>query len=866
MAKSRKKPVHRTKTTAASKSARPTAATSKSSLVYQKETFQVPARLPLIPLRDVVVFPWMVYPLLVGRPASIEAVEEARRLSGREGTSLIFLAAQSDPEQEQPAPGDIFDVGVVARILQVVPLPNGMFKVVVEGMQRVVLSGIETPVQGPYHARGTLMSERGAALDARTEALMRAVVTQFAAYVDINRQIPEEVVAGVRVIHEPSRVADVVASHLSADNHDRQRLLTQADVGLRLQSVLELLASETQILELEQSIEGQVRDRMQNSQREYYLQEQMKAIREELGEGDEYAELDTLKEGVRKAGMPRAVRERAESEIEKLARMHTLSPEATVVRNYLDWLIELPWRKRTRDRLDLAEVRRILDDDHHALEKPKERILEYLAVLKMVGRIKGPILCLVGPPGTGKTSVAKSIAGALGRKFVRMSLGGVRDEAEIRGHRRTYIGALPGRIIQSMKKAGTRNPVFLLDEVDKVGADFRGDPAAALLEVLDPEQNSHFSDHYLEVEYDLSEVLFITTANTLYTIPAALHDRMETIEMPGYLEPDKLAIARDFLLPKQLETHGLKPGDILLSDRSLKAVIAGWTREAGVRNLERNLATLCRKVARQAAEAQENGKRFTLPVRITPGGLERYLGVTRYEENLSEVEDLVGAAQGLAWTASGGDLLKIEVALVPGKGKLQLTGKLGEVMKESAQAAYTFARAHAAEYGYRPDFYKDTDIHIHVPEGAIPKDGPSAGITIATALVSALSGRPVRRDLAMTGEITLRGHVLTIGGLNEKVMAARRSGIRTVILPAENERHLKEIPRGVAKGLTFIAVRTMPEVLAAALLPAPAPKSRTNTTRKQERHQKMSKPGSRPAAARRRKPGPPPAPRPGSGA
>ncbi|MFO7767596.1 MAG: endopeptidase La [bacterium] len=787
---------------------------------YLDDTYRLPERLPLVPLRDVVVFPHMVYPLLVGRPSSLESVEQARRMAGEEETALILLAAQSSSEVELPEPDDVYDVGVAARILQVVRLPSGMLKVVVEGMRRVALRDFDLSREGFHAAAPELMPEMQED-SPRTEALARSVTSHFAEYVDVHRQIPEEVVTAVNGAREPGRIADLVAGHLGSDIADRQRILTQPDVGLRLQAVLELLAAETEILSLERSIEGEVRSRMQDNQREYYLQEQMRAIREELGEDDEYAEIEELKESIEQAGMSKEAREKALAEVDKLARMHTMSPEATVVRNYLDWLVTIPWKERTEDHLDLGDVRRCLDEDHHGLEKAKERVLEYLAVMKLVGRIKGPILCLVGPPGTGKTSVARSIARSLGREFVRMSLGGVRDEAEIRGHRRTYIGALPGRMIQSMKKAGTRNPVFLLDEVDKMSSDFRGDPASALLEVLDPEQNSTFQDHYLEVEYDLSEVLFITTANTLYPIPDALRDRMEVIEMHGYLEPDKLAIARNYLLPKQLERHGLDEGAILISDNCLKDLVSGYTREAGVRNLERQLATLCRKVARKAAEAAEEGRDSPLPVRVYPSSLERYLGVASYEESIAEQADLLGAAQGLAWTSTGGDLLKIEVALVPGKGRLQLTGKLGDVMQESAKAAVTYARAHAREWGYDPDFHSTTDIHIHVPEGAIPKDGPSAGITVATALISALSGRRVRRDVAMTGEITLRGNVLTIGGLNEKVMAAKRAGIPTVILPHDNARHLKELPRSVARGMEFIQARRMSDVLQAALRKGP---------------------------------------------
>ncbi len=822
---------------------------SERDFTYQDDAYHLPERLPMVPLRDVVVFPHMVYPLLVGRPSSLESVEQARRMAGEEETALILLAAQSSSEVELPEPDDVYDVGVVARILQVVRLPSGMMKVVVEGMRRVALGDFDLP-QDSFHSAAPGLMPEVVEEDPRTEALARSVSSHFADYVDVHRQIPEEVVAAVDAAREPGRIADLVAGHLGSDIADRQRILTQSDVALRLQAVLELLAAETEILTLERSIEGEVRSRMQNNQREYYLQEQMRAIREELGEDDEYAEIEELKDAIEKAGMSKEAREKALAELDKLARMHTMSPEATVVRNYLDWLITIPWKERTKDRLDLHEVRRCLDEDHHGLEKAKERVLEYLAVLKLVGSIKGPILCLVGPPGTGKTSVARSIARSLGRKFVRMSLGGVRDEAEIRGHRRTYIGALPGRMIQSMKKAGTRNPVFLLDEVDKMSSDFRGDPASALLEVLDPEQNSTFQDHYLEVEYDLSEVLFITTANTLYPIPDALRDRMEVIEMPGYLEPDKLAIARNFLLPKQLERHGLDEGSIHISDNCLKDLIAGYTREAGVRNLERELATLCRKVARRAAEAAEEGKASPLPVRVYPSSLERYLGVAAYEESIAEQEDLLGAAQGLAWTSTGGDLLKIEVALVPGKGRLQLTGKLGDVMQESAKAAVTYARAHADEWGYDPDFHRTTDIHIHVPEGAIPKDGPSAGITIATALVSALSGRRVRRDVAMTGEITLRGNVLTIGGLNEKVMAAKRAGIPTVILPSDNARHLKELPKSVARGMEFIRARRMADVLKAALREGGAGKKKAapKKTARRKKPPAPPGPGKRPPA------------------
>jgi ATP-dependent Lon protease len=649
--------------------------------------------------------------------------------------------------------------------------------------------------------------------DAETEALMRTVVYQFEQYVRMSKKIPPETVVSVVAIEEPGRLADVIASHLNLRIPEKQAVLEQMEVGKRLNYVCEILAKEMEVLELERKINIRVRKQMEKTQKEYYLREQMKAIQKELGEKDERsAEIEEIRERIEKAGLPKEALEKINKEVERLEKMPSSSAEAVVVRNYLDWALSLPWSIETRDRIDLDLAEKILNEDHYGLDKPKERILEYLAIRKLAKKMKGPILCLVGPPGVGKTSLGKSVARSLGRKFVRMSLGGVRDEAEIRGHRRTYVGSMPGRILNSIKQAGSRNPVFLLDEIDKMTTDFRGDPASALLEVLDPEQNNTFSDHYLEIPFDLSKVMFITTANSAYNIPRPLLDRMEVIELSGYTEEDKLHIALGYLVPKQIKEHGLKAKNITFSEAALRKIIREYTREAGVRSLERQIASICRKVARQVVKNRD------LAANITVTSIEKYLGNPKFRFGTAEQKDQIGVSTGLAWTETGGDILSIEVALIRGKGRLTLTGKLGDVMKESAQAGLTYVRSKADELGISKETLEDYDIHIHVPEGAIPKDGPSAGITMATSLASAMSGRPVRHDIAMTGEITLRGNVLPIGGLKEKTLAAHRAGIDTIILPIENQKDLEDIPVNVKKKMRFVLVSHMDEVLNTALV------------------------------------------------
>jgi ATP-dependent Lon protease len=781
-------------------------------------------RLPVLPLKEVVVFPYMTFPLLVGRETSLRAVQEAMLLD-----RLIFLTAQKDVTKEEPTKDDLYRVGVVARILQMLKLPNGLMKVLVEGLIRARINRF-LPITDHFEVRIDILREEEKATS-EIQAMMRRVTTLFKDYVHINRHIPDEVLLVLENIEGPYRLADFVAAHLQREIKTKQQILEKTHVTEQLSQLSEILSDEIEILEIERNIEDKVRGRIQRTQRNYWLQEQMRAIQEELGEeaeGD--GEISTLREKIKQIGMPAEAEAKALEELDKLRNMAPFSPEATVIRNYLDWLIAVPWSKRTEDTLDIETARQILDEDHYGLAKPKERILEHLAVLKLVKQIKGPILCLVGPPGVGKTSLGRSIARAMGRHFVRVSLGGVRDEAEIRGHRRTYIGALPGKIIQSMKRAKTVNPVFLLDEIDKMSIDFRGDPSAALLEVLDPEQNKAFNDHYLEVDYDLSQVLFITTANVRSQIPEPLQDRMEIINLPGYLEHDKLEIAQKFLVPKLLREHGLGSENLEISPKGLLKIIREHTREAGVRNLERELSSICRKVAKTlvsngktdapSKQGNEIGEENIEPVAatpkrvsITPGNLAKYLGVPKFPHRTLADKVVIGSATGLAWTRYGGDILEIQVSLMPGKGALVLTGKLGEVMKESAKAAQTYARTNAARFGIEGEFWKDIDIHIHIPEGAIPKDGPSAGITIATALISALSGRPVRRDIALTGEITLRGSVLGIGGLNEKILAAQRFGIRRVIIPAENEKELKELPPPLRKGMDILSVKHIDEVL-----------------------------------------------------
>ncbi len=830
------------------------------------ELFEVEERLPLLPLRDVVIFPHMTIPLLIGRATSVGAIEEA----AGGGDRAIFVVAQRRPEVAEPERGDLHDVGTVARVLQLFRLPDGALRVLVEGLVRARLRRLYR-TEDTYRARIEPISER-VDQSPEMEALMRSVLSTFNEYVHLSRKIPEEVLTSANNIADPIALSYTVASHLLVKVGVKQEILEVEDVKERLELLGRILANEREILELERKIEGQVRSQLHKNQKEFYLNEQLKAIRKELGFANEFsAEIEELLRQIKKAHMPKEVRERAEKELDRLGKMSFMSPEATVVRNYVDWLVSLPWKTRTKDNLDLAAVERVLNEDHYGLDKVKERIVEHLAVLKLSGNLKGPILCFVGPPGVGKTSLGQSIARAMGRKFVRMSLGGVRDEAEIRGHRRTYVGSMPGRIIQAMKRAATKNPVLLLDEIDKLGADYRGDPAAALLEVLDPEQHHAFNDHYLEVDFDLSEVMFITTANNLYTIPPPLLDRMEVIRLPGYLEHEKVEIARRFLVPKQMKANGLKTGDMSIVSEGIRRIIRDYTREAGVRNLEREIATLCRKAARKkavagasepaapqepeveaeakaatAAEAAperapaatkagektpaaEKAKRSETAVekeppvparrsvRVTPANLARYLGVPRFVTSDIERENRVGVANGLAWTEVGGEVLTVEVTVVPGKGDVKLTGKLGEVMRESAQAALSYARARAQALGIDRNFHKEIDIHVHLPEGAIPKDGPSAGITIAVALISALTGVATTADLAMTGEITLRGRVLPVGGLAEKIVAAKRHGLARILVPKANEKDLAEIHKAARRGLEILPVSMMDEVLELAM-------------------------------------------------
>jgi ATP-dependent Lon protease len=776
------------------------------------EIIEIEEKLPLLPLRDVVLFPHITVPLLVGRVASVNAIEEAVA-----GSRVLFATAQKRPDVVDPQKEDLYRLGTVVRVLQLFRLPDGTMRVLVEGLARARVRRFLN-ADDYYLARIELLPDEASGEGTELEALMRSVATGFNEYVHLNRRISDEVLLTVNNLSDPAAFAHTVASHLQVKVAAKQEILELETVRERLNHLSQILHAELEIVKLERKIEGQVRSQVHKNQKEFYLNEQLKAIRKELGYQNEFAgEMEELERQIKKARMPREVREKAEKELDRLAKMSFMSPEATVLRTYLDWLVGIPWKKRSVDNLDLAAVREAMDEDHYGLKKVKERILEYLAVVKLSGHLKGPILCFVGPPGVGKTSLGASIARSMSRKFVRMSLGGIRDEAEIRGHRRTYIGSMPGRIIQAMKRAGVVNPLILLDEVDKLGSDWRGDPASALLEVLDPEQNTTFNDHYMEVDYDLSQVLFITTANYRDGIPPPLLDRMEIIQLPGYLGTEKLSIAREFLVPRQLKRNGLVPGDVQITDAALRAIIAGYTRESGVRNLEREIGSVVRKITRKKAEGSAKGT-----VRVTPARLGRFLGPPRYIESPLERRYRVGIANGLAWTETGGDVMTIEVSTVPGKGQLHLTGKLGEVMRESGVAAMTYARKNAETWGLDKWFYQDIDIHIHVPEGAIPKDGPSAGITMATALVSALTSVPTKPDVALTGEITLRGTVLPIGGLTEKVVAAKRAGVTTIIIPKANAKDLSEIPAAVRKGITFVPVEQMDEVLRHALEAVPS--------------------------------------------
>ncbi|NMO95288.1 endopeptidase La [Paenibacillus lemnae] len=763
-------------------------------------------RFPLLPLRGLLVYPSMVLHLDVGREKSVKALEKAMVED-----NLILLCSQSEVNIEEPTQDDIFRIGTVANVRQMLKLPNGTIRVLVEGMERAEI--IEyTDNEDFYEVIARELPEEESD-NSEIAALMRTVLGQFENYINLSKKVTPETLAAVSDIDEPGRLADVITSHLSLKIKDKQEILETIDVHKRLEKLLDILNNEREVLELERKINQRVKKQMEKTQKEYYLREQMKAIQKELGDKEGRAgEVEELRTQLQDLELPEPVREKVEKEIDRLEKMPASSAEGGVIRNYVDWLLTLPWTVETEDDLDIKKAEQILDEDHYGLDKPKERVLEYLAVQKLVKKLKGPILCLVGPPGVGKTSLARSIARSLERKFVRISLGGVRDEAEIRGHRRTYVGAMPGRIVQGMKTAGSRNPVFLLDEIDKMASDFRGDPASALLEVLDPEQNNTFSDHFIEVPFDLSQVMFVTTANALHNIPRPLLDRMEVLYIPGYTELEKLQIAARYLLPKQKRDHGLEPEQLELEEPALLRVIREYTRESGVRNLEQQIAALCRKSAKQIVTDELN------VITIAEEDVKDYLGVPKFRYGMAELEDQIGSVTGLAWTEVGGDTLTVEVTVVPGSGKLTLTGKLGDVMKESAQAAFSYTRSKAEVLGIQNDFHEKLDVHIHVPEGAIPKDGPSAGITIATALISALTKRHVAREVAMTGEITLRGRVLPIGGLKEKSLAAHRAGYKKILLPKDNERDLRDIPDSVKNDVEFIPVSHMDQVLQHALV------------------------------------------------
>jgi ATP-dependent Lon protease len=778
----------------------------------------VSAAVPVLPLRDVVVYPHMVIPLFVGREKSIHALDAAMRSDKR-----IMLVAQRQADVDDPKLEDLHRFGTVASILQMLKLPDGTVKVLVEGVDR---ARVEQLHPGEFYSATIAIEADGDQYDEREmDVLLRSVVSQFEQYVKLNKKVPPEVLTALAGIEQPGRLADTVAAHMSLKLAEKQKVLEILDVRKRLEHMLVAIEGEMDVLQIEKRIRGRVKAQMEKSQREYYLNEQMKAIQKELGEMEDGTnEIAEIEHKIAKAGMPKEARDKANAEINKLKMMSPMSAEATVVRNYVDWLVKVPWKKRTRLHKNIVNAQKVLDEDHYGLEKVKERIVEYLAVLQRVEKIKGPILCLVGPPGVGKTSLGQSMARATNRKFVRMSLGGVRDEAEIRGHRRTYIGSMPGKIVQNMAKTGVHNPLFLLDEVDKMAMDFRGDPSSALLEVLDPEQNATFNDHYLEVDFDLSEVMFVCTANSL-NIPPPLLDRMEVIRLPGYTEDEKLNIARRYLVPKQIKHNGLKNGELKVSDPAITDIVRYYTREAGVRNLEREVAKISRKAVKQLLldkVGNSAGK-----VAVTPRNLDKYLGVRRFRYGKAEELNRVGQVTGLAWTEVGGELLTIEAAVVPGKGKLLHTGQLGEVMQESIQAAMSVVRSRAAVLGLDIDFYQKHDVHIHMPEGATPKDGPSAGIGMCTALVSALTRIPVRSDVAMTGEITLRGEVLPIGGLKEKLLAAQRGGVALVMIPEENQKDLVEIPENIKGKLDIRPVRWIDEVLQVALTRQPIPRPET---------------------------------------
>lgn len=801
-----------------------------------KETPKIPDTLPMLPVREIILYPAMVLPLAVGREKSIKALEEAMATN-----RLIFVVTQKHTQVEDPTPEDIYSIGTVCEVLQILKMPDGTLKALVEGISRAQWTDFRLNDKG-YIEVGVNVFDEKTPITPEAEAIMRRAVSLFEQYVKLNPRMPMEVSVSVNSINDPARLADTIASHLSIKNNEKQAVLELTNPIERLEKIIQILNSEIEILNIERRIQNRVRNQIEKTQKEYYLTEQMKAIQKELKQKDDaQKDMDEIKEKLKNTKMPDNAREIAEKELARLEKMMPMSPEATVIRTYLDWIIDLPWEKSTEDNLDLKRAKEILDQDHFGLEKVKDRILEYLAVLSRVKKIKGPILCFIGPPGVGKTSIAKSVARSLGRNFVRISMGGVRDEAEIRGHRRTYIGALPGKIIQSMKKAGSNNPVFILDEIDKMGSDWRGDPSSALLEVLDPEQNYAFGDHYLDVDFDLSKVMFITTANSLHSIPTTLLDRLELIRFSGYTDAEKHKIAQQFILPKQLEEHGLKRDELVLEDDALDAIITNYTHEAGVRNLSREIANLCRKVAKELAFDKK-----LKDVTITVENLNKFIGIPRYEREKIAEND-IGVVTGLAWTEVGGETLTIEVNKMKGKGTMVLTGKLGDVMKESAQAALTYVRSSAAKLGIDENLFKETDFHVHVPEGAVPKDGPSAGIALATALASVCMNKAVKKKVAMTGEVTLRGRVLGIGGLKEKVLAAYREGIKTILFPESNKKDLADIPEDIKKQIEMVPVSHMDEVISLAIEKLPAsnclcePKAKKNNKSKLNKKSKRRK-------------------------
>ncbi len=794
--------------------------------------------LPLIPLRNMVVFPQMIVPLFIGRTKSIKALEGVM-----EKEKMVVFVTQKSEEIEEPNVKDLVSIGTLSEIVQLLSLPDGTTKILVEGIARVKIDKVVQ--EAPYFRAKITRIVEPEGLTIEAEALVRNVIKNFEAYVKLNKRIPPETLMSIINVDHPGRLADLITSYLTLKVEDKQAILESVQIEKRLKKLFDIIEKEVEILEVEKKLQGKVRKQIEKVQKEYYLKEKLRAIQEELGEEVEdegeadQPELKEYKKKIEAAKLPSEVKEKAEKELDRLRKMPSMVAEATVIRTYLDWLVELPWKKKTKSKFDINDVKKILNDDHFGLEKVKERIVEYFAVLQLTGKIGSTILCLVGPPGVGKTSIASSIARAMGRKFVRVALGGVRDEAEIRGHRRTYVGAMPGRVIQSIHKIAVNNPVFLLDEIDKMGTDFRGDPASALLEVLDPEQNKAFSDHYLEVMFDLSDVFFITTANQQEPIPRPLRDRMEIIEMSGYTEDEKLNIAKGYLIPKELEKHGLKKEQVELADDAVALIIREYTREAGVRNIERSIATILRKIATEIVSSGEKKEK----TKVTKEMIEKYLGAPKYRYGLAEETDVVGVATGLAWTEVGGDTIPIEVTTMKGRGGLTITGQLGEVMQESAKAAMSYVRSRADELGLEDGFYRKYDIHIHVPEGAVPKDGPSAGITIATALTSAISGIAVRKDVAMTGEITLRGKVLPIGGIKEKFLAAHRAGIRNIIYPFDNKKDLDEIKKELPSDLKFYPVKEMDEVLKVALVKPPsALKSKEKKTEEKETPLKKTPP------------------------